>query len=129
MQTTPSLWTQPHAEPDRSHTSVIDEPMSSLLGRRLDDLERRLTDMSQTMDQLLHGGGEQPTAAATESSTAATRSLPQTGALAEVRAARERFASGRYGLCDACGSPIEHTRLVERPQVPHCGPCEDQRHP
>jgi DnaK suppressor protein len=41
-------------------------------------------------------------------------------ALAEVDAARERLAEGRYGTCEACGKPIGDERLAAQPATRFC---------
>ncbi|WP_051707024.1 TraR/DksA family transcriptional regulator [Nocardioides aequoreus] len=40
--------------------------------------------------------------------------------LAEVDAALERLAAGRYGRCEVCGEPIPPARLVARPTARTC---------
>lgn len=45
--------------------------------------------------------------------------------LAEVEAAFERLEKGTYGICEACGRPIEPARLEERPFARFC--LEDQQ--
>jgi DnaK suppressor protein len=40
--------------------------------------------------------------------------------LAEVDAAFERLEKGTYGICEACGKPIEAARLRERPFARFC---------
>ncbi|PTT17086.1 MULTISPECIES: TraR/DksA family transcriptional regulator [Microbacterium] len=41
----------------------------------------------------------------------------------EIRAARERVASGVYGTCEACGRPIAEARLEARPFARRCIAC------
>ncbi|WP_295791090.1 TraR/DksA C4-type zinc finger protein [uncultured Microbacterium sp.] len=41
----------------------------------------------------------------------------------EIRAARERVASGAYGTCEACGRPIAEARLRARPFARRCIAC------
>jgi RNA polymerase-binding transcription factor len=43
--------------------------------------------------------------------------------LAELVAARERLAAGRYGVCERCGRPIPSARLLARPEARRCVPC------
>jgi DnaK suppressor protein len=40
--------------------------------------------------------------------------------LREVEAAFGRLESGTYGICEACGQPIEPARLEERPFARFC---------
>ena len=125
MQTTLTRWTDRLSSPTETHAPPIDEPMRSLLRHRLDDLERRLLDMSQTMDKLLREtAGDQR--AGGVASDAVPRPLTETAALSEVRAARARFDNGSYGLCASCAAPIEPERLASRPQVLRCRFCEQQ---
>lgn len=43
--------------------------------------------------------------------------------LAEVDAALERLAAGRYGTCERCGEPIPAARLEARPVARTCVGC------
>lgn len=43
--------------------------------------------------------------------------------LAEVDAALERVAAGRYGTCEVCGRPIAAGRLAVRPTARTCVEC------
>ncbi len=126
MQTTPTPLTARHAMPSHGHGPAMAEPMNSMLRHRLDDLERRLVDMSQTMDRLLR---ESPVSGNdnTEATTAVPGARPDQLVLSEVRAAQARLEAGSYGLCASCDAPIERHRLAGRPQVQHCGFCEQQR--
>ena len=49
--------------------------------------------------------------------------------LVELGAARERWAAGRYGLCEGCGRPIPDARLQARPEARSCVPCAALRRP
>jgi len=42
---------------------------------------------------------------------------------AEIAAARERVASGTYGVCENCGQPIADARLEARPFTRRCIAC------
>lgn len=42
---------------------------------------------------------------------------------AEIRAARERVASGTFGVCEHCGRPIADARLEARPFARRCIAC------
>jgi len=44
-------------------------------------------------------------------------------ALDEVRLARQRLSSGRYGTCDGCGASIAPARLDAVPATRWCLPC------
>jgi RNA polymerase-binding transcription factor DksA len=43
--------------------------------------------------------------------------------LAEVDAALDRRAAGRYGVCESCGRPIAAERLAVRPAARTCIDC------
>jgi len=43
--------------------------------------------------------------------------------LAELNAARERLDGGEYGVCAACGRPIDEARLAARPTTRACVAC------
>ncbi|HEU5267204.1 MAG TPA: TraR/DksA C4-type zinc finger protein [Jatrophihabitans sp.] len=45
-------------------------------------------------------------------------------ALRDVQAALWRMEEGRYGVCVACGRPVEMIRLEILPQVARCMPCQ-----
>jgi RNA polymerase-binding transcription factor DksA len=40
--------------------------------------------------------------------------------LGDIEAAFERLERGSYGICEACGKPIEPARLEERPYARFC---------
>ncbi len=44
--------------------------------------------------------------------------------LAEVEQALHKFGLGTYGLCEACGQPIEPARLKALPQAKLCLSCK-----
>lgn len=126
MQLNPTHWPDPQSPPVGAHSPLLDEPMRSLLQHRLDDLERRLADMSVTMDELRPRETASDGCGAGASNTP-TRSRPEQAALAQVRAARARIEAGSYGLCTTCQAPIERHRLAGRPHVQHCGVCEQEQ--
>jgi len=47
-----------------------------------------------------------------------------TDQLAEVEHALHKFDEGTYGLCDACGQPIDPARLEALPQANLCLSCK-----
>ncbi|MDT0614830.1 TraR/DksA family transcriptional regulator [Streptomyces lancefieldiae] len=47
--------------------------------------------------------------------------------LADVEAALDRMAEGRYGLCHLCRRPIDRERLTIVPQARYCARCQQVR--
>ena len=47
--------------------------------------------------------------------------------LAQVDAALQRLANGRYGICAGCGEPIEAERLAAVPYADRCRACAEAR--
>ncbi|MFH9815174.1 TraR/DksA family transcriptional regulator [Streptomyces sp. NPDC017230] len=47
--------------------------------------------------------------------------------LADVEAALERMAEGRYGVCHLCRRPIDRERLMIVPQARYCARCQQVR--
>jgi DnaK suppressor protein len=47
--------------------------------------------------------------------------------LADVEHALHKFEEGTYGLCDACGQPIDPARLEALPQATLCLTCKAQQ--
>jgi RNA polymerase-binding transcription factor DksA len=43
--------------------------------------------------------------------------------LVDVGAALSRLDAGGYGICEQCGQPIGHERLLARPAARHCIRC------
>ncbi|MGC9497746.1 TraR/DksA family transcriptional regulator [Streptomyces sp. WG7] len=47
--------------------------------------------------------------------------------LADVEAALERMAEGRYGICHLCRRPVDRERLLIVPQARYCARCQQVR--
>ena len=43
--------------------------------------------------------------------------------LSELAGARQRLASGAYGICEICGQPIPTARMLARPETRRCVGC------
>ncbi len=104
--------------------------------RMLDDRERqveaRLTRLREDDDSLRHdradatADDEHDPEGSTLSGEWAQVDALRRGAEAErdeIRAARERVASGTYGICETCGRPIAEARLEARPFARRCIGC------
>ena len=44
-------------------------------------------------------------------------------AIASIRAALARIEAGNYGVCEACGTPINPERLLAQPEAVRCISC------
>lgn len=50
--------------------------------------------------------------------------------LEQVLAAKRRLADNRYGMCEACGEPIDLRRLTALPETAMCTACQSRdEHP
>jgi DnaK suppressor protein len=47
-----------------------------------------------------------------------------TAALADTRAALEKIADSRYGVCENCGEAIDYARLLAYPSARRCLACQ-----
>ncbi|WP_373299160.1 TraR/DksA family transcriptional regulator [Streptomyces phaeofaciens] len=47
--------------------------------------------------------------------------------LADVEAALQRIAEGRYGICPLCRRPVDRERLMVVPQARYCARCQQVR--
>lgn len=52
---------------------------------------------------------------------------PKRQELEAIEEALQRLETGSYGLCEACGLPIEPRRLEIMPETPLCRSCQSQR--
>ena len=48
-------------------------------------------------------------------------------ALSELAEARQRLASGTYGVCEICGQQIPTARMLARPETRSCVVCAEAR--
>jgi DnaK suppressor protein len=54
----------------------------------------------------------------------ARQAVAERQALAEIEAALDRIAAGRYGWCEQCSRPISATVLGAQPQARYCAACK-----
>jgi DnaK suppressor protein len=52
---------------------------------------------------------------------------PKRQELEAIEEALNRLENGSYGLCEACGQPIEPRRLEIMPETPLCRTCQSHR--
>ena len=81
------------------------EPYGELAGAAPDSGDESVADLLQDLDQF-----------------DVTRDLSE---LRELEAARERMASGEYGVCIDCGSDIGFARLRANPGAARCIGCQE----
>jgi DnaK suppressor protein len=100
---------------------------AQLEARWRDRLER-VTSLSLAYHEAAQGLPARLDGVRTEESRRATQLARQAVAerqtLAEIEAALDRLAAGRYGWCEQCGRPIASTLLAARPDARYCGACE-----
>jgi DnaK suppressor protein len=100
------------------------------LARRRTQLEARWRDRLEQVTALSLAYHEE-TDSARPASSAVSRRARQLGrqavaerqALAEIEAALERIATGRYGWCEQCGRTIAAAVLAAAPQSRYCAAC------
>lgn len=105
-------------------------------GRMLDDRERevdhRLARLREDEDSLRHDRADataddehDPEGSTLSGEWAQVDALRRAAEIerAEIRAARERVASGTFGVCEICGRSIADARLEARPFARHCIDC------
>jgi DnaK suppressor protein len=56
----------------------------------------------------------------------ARQAVAERQALAEIEAALDRIAEGRYGWCEQCSRPIAAALLAVQPQARYCAACGRQ---
>jgi DnaK suppressor protein len=103
------------------------------LRRRLEDDRRSLVTRLAAKNQggyeltATHGHGETELAARDGQRTIdAVLQADAIAALDAVDDALERFASGTYGVCVACGQPIPTERLLAIPEAARCVGCQQR---
>ncbi len=62
-------------------------------------------------------------AAARRARQLARQAVAERQALAEIEAALDRIAAGRYGWCEQCSRPIAAALLAASPQARYCAAC------
>jgi RNA polymerase-binding transcription factor DksA len=90
------------------------------------DLERRRRFRVEQLRALaapLHPETSNKTGDAHADVTVALRSAA-TVALTDIEEALERIGGNRYGVCQACGTPIPLPRLQALPMIQWCSPCQ-----
>jgi DnaK suppressor protein len=67
--------------------------------------------------------GSRGTAISRRARQLARQAVAERQALAEIEAALDRMAAGRYGWCEQCGRPIAAALLAAQPHARYCGAC------
>jgi DnaK suppressor protein len=119
--------------------------MAGLSPERMAEVKERLLERKRRLwlevkDQLksnIGNGYQEMLATARDEEDQATVSLmaetnltllgPKRQELEAIEEALQRLENGTYGLCEACGQPIEPRRLEIMPETPYCRNCMSQR--
>jgi RNA polymerase-binding transcription factor DksA len=97
--------------------------LEARLRARLSELEERLNEVEQELDQPANADFEER--ASEREGDEVLESLGNAGLL-EIRmiqAALKRLAEGEYGVCVNCGDDIPDERLDAVPHAPRCANC------
>ena len=109
------------------------EVKERLLGRK----QRLWQEVKQQLKSNIGNGYQEMLATARDEEDQASVSLlaethlsllgPKRQELEAIEEALMRLDNGSYGLCEACGQPIEPRRLEIMPEAPLCRNCASQR--
>ena len=116
----PPVSPQPPLSP--GDLAVLRENLQEQRQFREEQLRRLAVAPSRTDDP-----GRRPAAAQTGGGGRAGLAASALMVLADVEAALERMAEGRYGRCHLCRRPVDRERLVIVPQARYCGRCQQVR--
>ncbi len=94
-----------------------------ILTKRLEELERRLHGIEETLEETPPKDFED--FAAEQEETEVLEHLGTAGQheIAMIRAALNRIEKGTYGHCQSCGEMIDEERLSVLPETPICKSC------
>lgn len=110
--------------PARRWSGGLAQRRTQLEARWRDCLEK-LTELSLAYHEEIASARPEPAAGETSGRVAelAQQAVAHRQAMAEIEAALDRIATGRYGRCEQCGRPISAALLKVRPQARYCAPC------
>ncbi|MCD6568095.1 MAG: TraR/DksA C4-type zinc finger protein [Dehalococcoidia bacterium] len=91
---------------------------------KLDQLEADASSMSERRDGSPFGKREEEADGALEMERRIAQEERARVSLASIEHALQKYEAGTYGLCDACGQPIEQARLEALPQASLCLKCK-----
>jgi DnaK suppressor protein len=98
----------------------------ALLEERWRDRLERVTALSLAYHDAAESAPAAPASRGASSRRAkqlARQAVAERQALAEIEAALDRIAAGRYGWCEECGRPVAVALLAAQPQARYCGAC------
>ncbi|WNB87178.1 TraR/DksA C4-type zinc finger protein [Cellulomonas sp. ATA003] len=122
--------------PSGTSGTDVDPDVARALAVVRDDAVRRLTGLTEGFDELVAASRDSnaddehdPEGATIAFERSQLDSLVARARhqLAEVDAARDRLARGRYGTCETCGRPIAAARLEALPLARTCIGCASGR--
>lgn len=110
----------------------VQQELALALERERDRLRRTLRSLAEAERALGTSQGDESDAGGVSADVASdlaeqeldvTLELAERQRLAEVEAALERLAEGRYGICQRCGGPVDVERLRALPWASYCLAC------
>lgn len=124
-----TLWPQATGRPVHLGPGGLAQRRALLEARWRDRLER-----VTTLSLAYHDAAQfvPPGRAASQGASArrarqlARQAVAERQALAEIEAALDRIAAGRYGWCEQCGRAIAAALLASQPQARYCAACGRQ---
>ena len=91
---------------------------------KLDQLAADALSISERRDGSPFGKREEEADSALEMERRIAQEERARASLASIERALQKYETGTYGLCDACGQPIEQARLEALPQASLCLNCK-----
>jgi RNA polymerase-binding transcription factor DksA len=95
----------------------------SRLKTRLESLQARLAELSETLREPKDDDSEEQAADLDEDEVLERLSLAGRDEVLLIRAALKRIDDGTYGQCVSCGKPIPEARLRALPETSSCLRC------
>jgi DnaK suppressor protein len=118
-------------------TGLNPEKLAEVKGRLLGRKQRLWLEVKDQLKSNIGTGYQEMLSTARDEEDQASVSLlaetslsllgPKRQELEAIEEALLRLENGNYGLCEACGLPIEPRRLEIMPETPLCRNCQSQR--
>ncbi|MEU9592665.1 TraR/DksA C4-type zinc finger protein [Streptomyces sp. NPDC048193] len=108
-------------------TRLSPEDLAALRDSLLEQRLFRQEQLRQITTARPPAGGRRPPGSAAQAEVRGQLAASARMVLADVEAALDRMAEGRYGSCHLCRRPIARERLVIVPQARYCARCQQVR--